>query len=271
MFDNPEKLFILTLIALFIFGPQKLIGLGGAMGRAFRDFRGAVRDAHDQFRTAVDEAQRSAEAGMTHDVPALPAPDPMTPTFSESQAASPVVEVPAGEGAGLDPTPVETEVPPTGPADSRAHDLEAPILLLPSRLRRPCWSLCRNRCSGKLSATRPAQLSRAWAETDRANYRVKTGSFPSEIICGFSYPPSSWSTAARATISAPICVSNSSQARRLPPVLTTSSTTATLLPRSRSASLPSSTSVCGAAVVIDFTFTVKGRFIYPFTLFRKTT
>ena len=54
MFDNPEKLFIILLIALFIFGPQKLIGLGGALGRAMRDFRGAVREAQESFQSAAD-------------------------------------------------------------------------------------------------------------------------------------------------------------------------------------------------------------------------
>ena len=51
MFDNPEKLFIILLIALFIFGPQKLIGLGSSMGKAIREFRGHVRDAQSEFHT----------------------------------------------------------------------------------------------------------------------------------------------------------------------------------------------------------------------------
>jgi TatA/E family protein of Tat protein translocase len=89
MFDNPEKLFIILLIALFIFGPQKLIGLGGAMGRAIRDFRSAVRDAHEQFSTAVEEVQRTEEAFSPSEPLALPAPDPMTSGFPAPEAAAP--------------------------------------------------------------------------------------------------------------------------------------------------------------------------------------
>jgi TatA/E family protein of Tat protein translocase len=74
MFDNPEKLFIILLIALFIFGPQKLIGLGGALGRAMRDFRGAVREAQDSFQSAVDELKPD-ETYTPVEPLALPAPD----------------------------------------------------------------------------------------------------------------------------------------------------------------------------------------------------
>jgi len=81
MFDNPEKLFIILLIALFIFGPQKLIGLGGAMGRAIRDFRSAVRDAQEQFGTAVEEAHKTEDAFSPAEPMALPAPEPVTPAF----------------------------------------------------------------------------------------------------------------------------------------------------------------------------------------------
>ena len=95
MFDNPEKLFIILLIALFIFGPQKLIGLGGALGRAMRDFRGAVREAQESFQSAAAEL-RPDETYTPVEPLALPAPDPaptMTPwqqepTGSEAVAAS---------------------------------------------------------------------------------------------------------------------------------------------------------------------------------------
>jgi len=79
MFDNPEKLFIILLIALFIFGPQKLIGLGSAMGRAVRDFRGAVRNAQEEFKTAADEVHRTEEAYTPPEPAALPAPEPIAP------------------------------------------------------------------------------------------------------------------------------------------------------------------------------------------------
>ena len=91
MFDNPEKLFIILLIALFIFGPQKLIGLGGALGRAMRDFRGAVREAQDSFQSAADEL-RPDETYTPVESLALPAPDATT-------EMTPLQEEPAGPDA----------------------------------------------------------------------------------------------------------------------------------------------------------------------------
>jgi TatA/E family protein of Tat protein translocase len=82
MFDNPEKLFIILIIALFIFGPQKLIGLGGAMGRAIRDFRSAVRDAQDQFSAAADEVKKTEDVYTAPEPAALPAPEPITAPVS---------------------------------------------------------------------------------------------------------------------------------------------------------------------------------------------
>ena len=91
MFDNPEKLFIILIIALFIFGPQKLIGLGGAMGRAMRDFRSAVRDAHEQFSAAADEVKQTEDVYTSSEPAALPAPEPAIPTV-------PLPEDPAAAG-----------------------------------------------------------------------------------------------------------------------------------------------------------------------------
>lgn len=100
MFDNPEKLFIILIIALFIFGPQKLIGLGGAMGRAIRDFRSAVRDAQEQFSTAVEEVHKTEDAFSSTEPAALPAPEPVTPTFPVIGGAAPATAAADSSTAG---------------------------------------------------------------------------------------------------------------------------------------------------------------------------
>lgn len=73
MFDNPEKLFIILVIALLIFGPQKLAGLGSTIGRTIREFRSAVRGAQESFTSAMDDVATASEPQPE----ALPAPDPM--------------------------------------------------------------------------------------------------------------------------------------------------------------------------------------------------
>ena len=83
MFDNPEKLFILFVVALLILGPSKLASIGASLGRSIRDFRSAVRGAHDEFRSAVQEHVDSL-------APALPAPDPEPVVMPDLSTAAPV-------------------------------------------------------------------------------------------------------------------------------------------------------------------------------------
>ena len=120
MFDNPEKLFILFVIALMIFGPSKLASLGASLGRSIRDFRSAVKGAHDEFRTAVQEHVDSI-------TPALPSPESMS-------LETPAAEIDYGTAMGTPATPEgETtsasseESGGTGLAGSPAghHDIEA--------------------------------------------------------------------------------------------------------------------------------------------------
>lgn len=65
MFDNlfkPEHLIIILVIALLIFGPSKLPGLGKGLGEAFRGFKDGIKgsgssdnDAAKQDTTAKSE------------------------------------------------------------------------------------------------------------------------------------------------------------------------------------------------------------------------
>ena len=41
---GPAELIIIALIALLIFGPKKLPDLGAGLGKAIRDFKGAVSE-----------------------------------------------------------------------------------------------------------------------------------------------------------------------------------------------------------------------------------
>src|SRR5215471_18499316 len=105
MFDNPEKLFILFVIALMIFGPSKLASLGASLGRSIRDFRSAVKGAHDEFRTAVQEHVDSI-------TPALPSPESMSfDTTAQAVDYGSASDVPATPGvdAASAHTPIAAE------------------------------------------------------------------------------------------------------------------------------------------------------------------
>lgn len=53
------ELMVILIIALLIFGPQRLAGIGGAMGRAIREFRGAVRDAENEIDKTPNNEKRA--------------------------------------------------------------------------------------------------------------------------------------------------------------------------------------------------------------------
>ena len=57
----PSHLLIILLIILVIFGPSKLGDVGGAMGKAIRDFKRAMNDPDDAAKSVgkTNEAQAS--------------------------------------------------------------------------------------------------------------------------------------------------------------------------------------------------------------------
>src|SRR5438309_1390192 len=128
MFDNPEKLFIIMLIALFIFGPQKLIGLGSSMGRAIRDFRGAVRNAQDEFRAAADEVQKTEEPYTAPEPPALSAPDPVPPAPSVPAASETGVSAPGSPDPYSPPSAVDHEGPHSLASEPPAHTVQESLI-----------------------------------------------------------------------------------------------------------------------------------------------
>jgi sec-independent protein translocase protein TatA len=142
MFDNPEKLFIILLIALFIFGPQKLIGLGSSMGKAIREFRSHVRDAQEQFHAAVAEAQPPEESVTASEPLALPAPDPIVPALPATpepiQAAQPTASAPDA-GAGV-PAVAPDPASSTSPAAEAAED-EGPHSLASEPSSQAVWEI----------------------------------------------------------------------------------------------------------------------------------
>lgn len=53
------ELMVILIIALLLFGPQRLAGIGAAMGKAIREFRGAVREAENEVDKSTSPDKRS--------------------------------------------------------------------------------------------------------------------------------------------------------------------------------------------------------------------
>lgn len=54
------ELVVILVIALLIFGPQRLAGIGSAMGRAIKEFRGAVREAENEVDKSTSPDKKSS-------------------------------------------------------------------------------------------------------------------------------------------------------------------------------------------------------------------
>jgi sec-independent protein translocase protein TatA len=68
MFDNlfkPEHLIIILVIALLIFGPSKLPGLGKGLGEAFRGFKDGIKGSPDSNDTAAKQENTAAKSDTT--------------------------------------------------------------------------------------------------------------------------------------------------------------------------------------------------------------
>jgi sec-independent protein translocase protein TatA len=59
---HPAFLIVLLVIVLIIFGPGKLPELGGAAGRAIREFRKTSNEITEELKSSVAEKEQEAAA-----------------------------------------------------------------------------------------------------------------------------------------------------------------------------------------------------------------
>ena len=72
------QLLIILVIVLLLFGTKKLRNMGGDLGAAIRNFRGAVKEGGEEAKEAAEADQIENDAG----------PDPAPSTASASASAS---------------------------------------------------------------------------------------------------------------------------------------------------------------------------------------
>lgn len=65
---QPEHLIVILLIALLIFGPTKLPGLGKGLGEAFRGFKDGIKGTD----TSADHAAKQENAAAKSETTATP-------------------------------------------------------------------------------------------------------------------------------------------------------------------------------------------------------
>jgi len=70
----PSHLLILLAIVLIIFGPSKLGDVGGAMGRAIRDFKRAMNETEDPTTMTMAKTAEPAPTEIKVEKPAIEKP-----------------------------------------------------------------------------------------------------------------------------------------------------------------------------------------------------
>ena len=58
------EIFIILVIALVIFGPQKLPEMGRSLGKAIREFKSAGNQIQDEITKATDEIEKDTEPNI---------------------------------------------------------------------------------------------------------------------------------------------------------------------------------------------------------------
>ena len=127
MFDiGPGELLLILVIALLLFGPQKLPELGKSLGRAMREFKRATQELQDTIEREVEDIKRTATVEPPAERPsgALPAPSYRPP----AETAAAPVSSPADQER-LDALPATGSQPPAPTPQSaspRAGEPERP-------------------------------------------------------------------------------------------------------------------------------------------------
>ena len=75
------QLLIVLVIVLLLFGTKKLRNMGGDLGAAIRNFRGAVKEGGDEAKEAAEAAEAAQIEGEE------PAPDTATVSAKERESA----------------------------------------------------------------------------------------------------------------------------------------------------------------------------------------
>ena len=55
---GPMEIFVVLIIALVIFGPQKLPEMGRSLGKAIREFKSVGSEIQDEITKVTDESHR---------------------------------------------------------------------------------------------------------------------------------------------------------------------------------------------------------------------
>ena len=124
---GPAEILVILVIALLVFGPNKMPDIAKQVGKGFREFRRVQQHLKSELRDVVSEFDSPSTATVDqHAVPMLPPKDAASddssstpaPTPEASAPATPVVETPAA----ATPAAATPAAEPTAPLPSPEPD-----------------------------------------------------------------------------------------------------------------------------------------------------
>jgi TatA/E family protein of Tat protein translocase len=111
-----QELLVIMVLALLVFGPDKLPDLGRRLGRAMREFR----RASDEFRSTVEQ---NLQIHADQDI-APPTPSTVEPTLASGEvgATAPAAHAAGGDGQGAGASALEPAGAGSGPLEGQAAE-----------------------------------------------------------------------------------------------------------------------------------------------------
>jgi sec-independent protein translocase protein TatA len=86
---HPLWLVVILIVVLIVFGPGRLPELGGAVGKAMREFRKATNDLTNEVTSAAQARPEPPAAVAPAPAPAPAPPDSAATGSSSSEASTP--------------------------------------------------------------------------------------------------------------------------------------------------------------------------------------
>jgi len=97
---GPAEILVILVIALLVFGPNKMPDIAKQVGKGFREFRRVQQHLKSELRDVVSEFDSPSSATVEQQaVPMLPPKDDVAP----ADAAAPAADAPAAPAAPAPP------------------------------------------------------------------------------------------------------------------------------------------------------------------------
>jgi sec-independent protein translocase protein TatA len=115
---GPAEILVVLVIALLVFGPNKMPDIAKQVGKGFREFRRVQQHLRSELRDVVSEFDSPTDATVAQQpAPMLPPKDDApAPEAPSREVGAPVADVPAAGSPNGSPLPKPEPDAPSEPA-----------------------------------------------------------------------------------------------------------------------------------------------------------